>query len=139
MSAPEDTVHDDLANLSLNQITTKRRSLNEAVRACVAAGIPAIGVWRDEVEDLGTARAARLVRDAGLTVTTLCRGGLLTAPDRPSRRAAVEDNQRAIDTAADLGASTLVLVAGGLPAGAAAGICEERERVSPTCWPSSSV
>ncbi|MFJ5234187.1 sugar phosphate isomerase/epimerase family protein [Kitasatospora sp. NPDC088391] len=102
--------------LSLNQITTKGWSLEEAVRGCVDAGIPAIGLWRDKVAEVGPARAARLCRDAGLVVSSLCRGGFLTAGDESARRAAFADNLAAIEEAAELGTDTLVLVVGGLPA-----------------------
>lgn len=103
--------------LSLNQITTKRWSLPEAVEGCVAAGIPAIGLWRDKVAEVGTARAAKLVRDAGMSVSSLCRGGFFTAADAEQCRAALADNLRAVEEAAELGTDTLVLVCGGLPEG----------------------
>ena len=64
---------------------------------------------------MGLAQAARAIRDAGLTVTGLCRGGMFPAPDREGRRAAHDDNRRAVDEAVTLGAQCLVLVVGGLP------------------------
>ncbi|WP_200948445.1 MULTISPECIES: sugar phosphate isomerase/epimerase [unclassified Kitasatospora] len=106
-----------MSRLSLNQITTKNWSLPEAVRGCVEAGIPAIGLWRDKVAEVGVERAAALVRDAGLAVSTLCRGGFLTATDRDGRRAALAENLRALEEAAELGTDTLVMVVGGLPDG----------------------
>ncbi|WP_406115190.1 sugar phosphate isomerase/epimerase family protein [Kitasatospora purpeofusca] len=106
-----------LSRLSLNQITTKRWSLPEAVQGCVDAGIPAIGLWRDKVAETGLARSAKLVRDAGLTVSSLCRGGFLTATGPDERRAALADNLRAVEEAAELGTDTLVMVVGGLPDG----------------------
>ena len=106
-----------LATLSLNQATTKHWSVAEAVVGCARVGIPAIGLWREQVAEVGVARAAKLVADAGLRVSSLCRGGFLTAADATGQRAAVEDNRRAIDEAAGLGTDTLVLVVGGLPPG----------------------
>ncbi|MGV9270809.1 sugar phosphate isomerase/epimerase family protein [Kitasatospora sp. NPDC003701] len=106
-----------LDRLSLNQITTKRWSLPEAVRGCVDAGIPAIGLWRDKVAETGLARSAKLCRDAGLAVSTLCRGGFLTPVEPTARRAALADNLRAVEEAAELGTDTLVMVVGGLPDG----------------------
>ncbi|MGW2374463.1 sugar phosphate isomerase/epimerase family protein [Kitasatospora sp. NPDC001683] len=103
--------------LSLNQITTKHWSLPEAVQGCVDAGIPAIGLWRDKVAETGVATAAKLVRDAGLAVSTLCRGGFLTAQGPEGRRAALAENLRAMEEAAELGTDTLVMVVGGLPEG----------------------
>ncbi|MFD0257322.1 sugar phosphate isomerase/epimerase family protein [Kitasatospora indigofera] len=106
-----------LEGLSLNTATTKRWTLPEAVDGCVRAGVPGIGLWRDRVAETGVAEAARLVREAGLTVTSLCRGGFLTAPDAAGRAAALEDNRRAVEEAATLGTDVLVLVCGGLPEG----------------------
>jgi lipoprotein-releasing system permease protein len=72
---------------------------------------------RDDLERiaaLGVKEAARLIRDYGLTVTGLCRGGMFPAADRKGRQAAIDDNLRALDEAAALGARCLVLIAGGV-------------------------
>jgi sugar phosphate isomerase/epimerase len=106
-----------LERLSLNTATTKKWTLGQAVAGCAEAGIPGIGLWRDRVQEIGADAAARLVRDAGLTVTSLCRGGFLTANTPEGRKAALEDNRLAVDEAATLGTSVLVLVVGGLPEG----------------------
>ena len=97
--------------LSLNQATVKRLTLAEAVAGCVKAGIPGIGLWRDRVQEIGVESTAKIVRDAGLEVTSLCRGGFLTSPD------ALPDNRLAIEEAAGVGTDVLILVVGGLPAG----------------------
>jgi sugar phosphate isomerase/epimerase len=98
--------------ISLNQITTNHWGVREAADGCARAGIGAIGLWRDKVAAAGgPAAAARIVRDAGLEVSSLCRGGFFTAAG------AIEDNRRAIEEAATLGADLLVLVCGGLPEG----------------------
>jgi sugar phosphate isomerase/epimerase len=106
-----------LARLSLNQRTTAHWSLREAVDGAVAAGLPAIGLWREPVAEAGVDVARRWVDDAGLRVSSLCRGGFFTASDPAARTAAHDDNRRAIDEAAALGTRALVLVPGGLPAG----------------------
>lgn len=106
-----------IARLSLNQWTTREWSLREAVEGCVRAGLPAIGLWRDKVADAGLAESAKLVREAGLRVSSLCRGGFLTAREPVARAEAIADNRRAIEEAAALEAACLVLVVGGLPAG----------------------
>ncbi|MFI6496516.1 sugar phosphate isomerase/epimerase family protein [Nonomuraea typhae] len=106
-------------SLSLNQRTTRRWSVAQAVDGCVRHGLEAIGLWREEVAEQGLAASAELVRAAGLRVSSLCRGGFLTgvpsAPSRGPSRAALDDNRRAVDEAAELGAACLVLVVGGLP------------------------
>ena len=106
-----------LARLSLNQRTTAHWSLREAIDGCVAAGLPAIGVWREPVADVGLDTAVRWVRDAGLRVSSVCRGGFFTASDPDARAAAHASNLAAIAETAALGAPTLVLVPGGLPDG----------------------
>lgn len=106
-----------MSRFSLNQATIKYATLDEAVRVTVDAGIEEIGLWREPVQAFGVAASARLVADAGLRVSTLCRAGFFTTPDGPARRAALDDNRRAIAEAAELGAPVLVLVAGGLPEG----------------------
>lgn len=103
--------------LSLNQATTKRWTLPEAVAGCVRAGIGAIGVWREPLAEVGVQAAAKLIADAGLRVSSLCRGGFFTAADPAARRAASDANRRALDDAAAIGAPCLVLVVGGLPDG----------------------
>ncbi|KUM91022.1 sugar phosphate isomerase [Streptomyces pseudovenezuelae] len=98
-------------------MTVKQLSLPELVEACQELGIGNLGLWREPVQSYGVEETAKLVRDAGLTVTTLCRGGFFTAIDPDERAAALDDNRRAVDEAATLGTDTLVLVSGGLPAG----------------------
>jgi sugar phosphate isomerase/epimerase len=106
-----------LERLSLNQKTTNRWSVADAVDGCLRAGLPAIGLWREPVAEIGTAAAAALVADSGLRVSSLCRGGFLTAAEPVARRRAIDDNRRAIEEAAELSAACLVMVVGGLPAG----------------------
>ncbi|WP_051833902.1 sugar phosphate isomerase/epimerase family protein [Streptomyces sp. NRRL S-646] len=98
-------------------MTVKQLSMPELVDACLELGVPGVGLWREPVQSHGVEETAKLVRDAGLAVTTLCRGGFFTAIDPAERAAALDDNRRAIDEAATLGTDTLVLVSGGLPAG----------------------
>lgn len=107
----------DLARFSINQMTVKQLSMPELVAACLELGVPGIGLWREPVQSYGVGATAKLVRDAGLAVTTLCRGGFFTAIDPEERSRALDDNRRAVDEAATLGTDTLVLVSGGLPAG----------------------
>ncbi|MGA4798778.1 sugar phosphate isomerase/epimerase family protein [Streptomyces lavendulocolor] len=101
----------DLARFSINQMTVRQLPLPDLVDACVRLGIPGVGLWREPVAEYGLEATAKLVRDAGLAVTTLCRGGFFTTAAGP------DDNRAAVDEAAALGTDTLVLVSGGLPPG----------------------
>ncbi|WP_326677365.1 sugar phosphate isomerase/epimerase family protein [Streptomyces sp. NBC_01237] len=108
---------DDLTRLSLNQETIKQWSLPELTEGCVKAGIGKVGLWRAPVQEYGVERTASLLKDAGISVTSLCRGGFFTALDPAERARALDDNRAAVDEAAALSTDTLVLVSGGLPPG----------------------
>jgi sugar phosphate isomerase/epimerase len=103
-----------LARLSLNQETVKSWSVPELVGACVRAGVPAVGLWREPVAELGLAEAAKLVRSAGLRVSSLCRAGFLTSLDGDTFAAALAQTHAAIDESAQLEAACLPVIAGGL-------------------------
>jgi sugar phosphate isomerase/epimerase len=96
---------------SFNQATANYWPMEELVAGCAEAGVSKVGLWREQVAGYGLDATANLVRDAGLTVTSLCRGGFFSAEGW------YDENRRAIDEAATLGAPALVLVSGGLPAG----------------------
>jgi len=107
----------DYSRLSLNQITTDRWNLREAAEGCAEAGIPGIAIWRHKLANLdgGVREAARIVCDAGLSVSSLCRGGMFPAATAAERQARIDDNKRAIEEAAALGTDVLVLVCGPAP------------------------
>ena len=92
----------DPSRLSLNLMTVDHLGLAEAVEHCTNAGIGTVAPWRHQLDG----DSARRIRDAGLAVSSLCRGGFFTAPG------ADDDNRRAVDEAAELGAPVLVLVCG---------------------------
>ncbi|MFI1102587.1 sugar phosphate isomerase/epimerase family protein [Streptomyces melanogenes] len=119
----------DLSRLSINQMTVKQLSLPQLCAACTESGVQGVGLWREPVRAYGVEAAARLVRDAGLSVTTLCRGGFFTTDEPHARVRALDDNRAAIDEAAVLGTDTLVLVSGGLPEGSR-DLAGARERVA---------
>ena len=106
-----------ISRLSLNQATVKSLTLTQTLDLCVRHEIPAVGLWRDRVAELGLAESVTAVRRSGRHVSSLCRGGFFTHPDAPARAAALADNRAAIEEAAALEADALVLVSGGLVAG----------------------
>ncbi|SFL68657.1 Sugar phosphate isomerase/epimerase [Paenibacillus sp. 1_12] len=105
----------NIDRLSLNQITTNSWSLREAAEGCVRAEVPWIALWRNKVEETGLAESKRIIRDTGLKVSSLCRGGMFPAATAAERAARIDDNRRAIDEAAELEAEVLVLVCGPAP------------------------
>jgi sugar phosphate isomerase/epimerase len=95
--------------LSLNTATVKKQwNLAQMIDGCVRHGIEGISPWRDQIAALGLQKTKTLIREAGLTVTGVCRGGFFTAKDWK------DDNLRAIEEAHELEAQCLVLVVGGL-------------------------
>jgi len=102
--------------ISLNLATTRQQwGFAEAVDGCLRHGITAISPWRDQIDAIGLNEAAHIVRSNGMRVTGVCRGGMFPAETVEGRQANIDDNLRAIDQAAALGADCLVLVVGGLP------------------------
>ena len=107
-----------LAWLSLNWATVREQwDLRQAIDGCARHGIPGIAPWREPLQAMGVGEAARLLGDHGLTVSGLCRAGMFPAADAGGLQAAIDDNRRAIDEAAAIGAQCLVVLAGGMPAG----------------------
>ena len=106
---------DDTNRLCLHTITTRPLSIDEAVKRYSSQGVKGITVWREALEGHEPVDVGRRLRDAGLTLVSLCRGGFFPAVDSDSRRAAISDNLRAIDEAEALGAPLLVLVPGADP------------------------
>ncbi len=117
----------DKARLSLNQITTANWSVAEAVEGCVRHGVGSIALWRHKIEEAGLRNCVRAVKDAGLRVTSVCRGGMFPAQTENERRKNIEDNFRAADEAAELKADSLVMVVGGC---AGNGLDEARRMVA---------
>ncbi|MBN1866631.1 sugar phosphate isomerase/epimerase [Candidatus Sumerlaeota bacterium] len=105
----------DFSRLCIHTITTKPWSLAEATQGYSRAGVAGITVWRDALEPQGAKESGRMLRDSGLEVVSLCRGGFFPAVDEKGRQAAIDDNKRAVDEAKEIGAPLIVLVCGAVP------------------------
>src|SRR5262249_45104756 len=107
-----------IEGLSLNTATVRKQwDLREAVEACARHGLAGVAPWRDQVIAAGPQEAAHILKASGLRVTGYCRGGLFPAADAAGRQAAIDDNKRMIDEAAEIGAEQIVVIGGGLPKG----------------------
>jgi len=116
-------VSPDPAKLSLNTATVRKQwNLAQMIEGCARHGIRGISPWRDQVAEMGLHKVIAAIRQHGLAVTGLCRGGFFTAKNWR------DDNRRAIDEAHALGAQCLVLVVGGLVEGSK-DLAGARERV----------
>lgn len=107
--------HTNLQRLCVHTITTKPLSIEEAAVAYAKEQIPGITVWRDTLEGRDIAATGRMLRDNGLEIVSLCRGGFFPHTTSKGRKDAIEDNLRAIDEATALGAPLIVLVCGAAP------------------------
>lgn len=104
----------DLSKLCIHTITTKPWSLAEAVEKYAARGITGISVWRQWLDE-DPARSGKLLKAAGMEVVSLVRGGFFPGKTAAERQAAIDDNKRAVDEAAAIGAASIVLVSGAVP------------------------
>ena len=105
----------DLSRLCVHTITTKPWELATAVAHYAQAGVKGITVWRDALTGSPIRETARIIREAGLEIVSLCRGGFFPHTTAAGRQQAIDDNLRAITEAAELGAPLIVLVCGADP------------------------
>lgn len=105
----------DLSRACVHTITTKPWPIETAAAKYAAAGIGGITVWRDALKGRDVAATGRLLKEHGLSVVSLCRGGFFAAATAAERAKALDENRRAIDEARALGAPKVVLVCGAVP------------------------
>lgn len=105
----------ELKYFSLNTGTVRAQGDFLAIlEAAKRHGISQVSPWREQVAAVGLERAVKALSDGGFTLSGYCRGGLFPT-DAAHAQAVRDDNRRAVDEAAALGAPCLVIVAGGLP------------------------
>lgn len=102
----------DLSRLCIHTITTKPWTIEEAADNFSSAGVKGITVWRDALEGRDIKKTGQRLRDQGLEIVSLCRGGFFPSVDARRRSAAIDDNRKAIDEAEALGTNMIVLVCG---------------------------
>lgn len=105
----------DLSQLCIHTITTKPWNIETAAQNFSKAGVKGITVWRDALAGRNIKQTGQLLRDNDLSIVSLCRGGFFPSIDAGKRKAALDDNRKAIDEAAELGAPMIVLVCGADP------------------------
>ena len=111
---PNDTI-EDLSRLCIHTITTQPWSIEQAMDKYAQAGIGGITVWQDALDGRKAASVGGQLRSRNLEIVSLCRGGFFPAESTSDRQQAIDDNRRAIELAAELGAPALVLVCGAYP------------------------
>jgi sugar phosphate isomerase/epimerase len=104
-----------MKDLCVHTMTTKPWSIEECASHFPGAGVRGITVWRQHLEGRDPAQSGAMLRNAGLEIVSLCRGGFFPAATPAGRQAAIDDNLRAIEQAHALGAPLIVLVCGAVP------------------------
>ena len=112
MSSKEDA---GLSRLCIHTITTKPWEIEEAAMNYAAAGVKGITVWRDALAGRNIKQTRKMLLDHDLTIVSLCRGGFFPDKNESKRKMAIDDNRKAIEEAAELATSMLVLVCGADP------------------------
>jgi len=105
----------DLSKLCIHSITTKPWPLEKAVEKYSRKGIKGISVWRQWLDNHGPEASGKILKDAGMDVVSLVRGGFFPGLMMEERQRAIDDNKRALDEAAAIGAPAVVLVCGAVP------------------------
>lgn len=105
----------DLSNLCIHTITTKPWAIEIAAEKYASAGVGGITVWRDALTGRNVIETGEMLRKHELQIISLCRGGFFPAATVEKRELAIEENKRAIEEAAALGAPLLVMVCGAEP------------------------
>lgn len=106
---------ENLDRLCIHTITTKSWSIEEAAENYSRVGVKGISVWRQYLEGRNIAQTGKMLKDHDLEVVSLVRGGFFPATSADKRAAAIDDNKKAVDEAAALGAPMIVLVCGADP------------------------
>jgi sugar phosphate isomerase/epimerase len=102
-----------MLELSMNEVTTFRWSLEEDLENYYRAGYRSIGVWRPKLADVDEERAIDLIAGSGLSVSNLaCAGGFTGLGGVPFREG-VDDVISAMRLAAAIQAGCLVVHPGG--------------------------
>jgi len=105
----------NLDRCGVHTITTRPWPIETIAQRFSAAGVRGITVWRQAMEARDPRAVGVMLRDAGLEIVSLCRGGFFPATTATGRKAGIDDNLKAIDEAAALGAPLIVLVCGADP------------------------
>ena len=104
-----------LDRLCIHTITTKPWAIETSAAKFAAAGVKGITVWRDTLAGRDIKKTGQMLRDHGLAVVSLCRGGFFPGKTAAERQKALDDNRLAIAEAHALGAPHIVLVCGAVP------------------------
>ncbi len=105
----------NLSKLAIHTITTKPWDIETAVKKYSEQGIKNITIWRQYLEGRDIDLVGRMIKDKGMNIISLCRGGFFPHPQLSKREEAIAENENAIHQANALNAPMIVLVCGSHP------------------------
>jgi sugar phosphate isomerase/epimerase len=100
------------ARLSVNHLTTFAWELDDELVAYQREGVRTVGLWRPKLSHFGEERGAELLRELGISVSSLSWAGGFTGFNRWSYEDSLADARAAIRAAALVGAECLCVVSG---------------------------
>ncbi|MGP5929822.1 sugar phosphate isomerase/epimerase [Corynebacterium glyciniphilum] len=103
--------------LSLNQATTRPYTLQDTAECAAAAGIQHMGLWLEHVDATGINQARSILKDNGISPTSMCRVGFVAGLEGNELNEALDQTRRALDFCAELDVPYLTFIAGGFPTG----------------------
>ncbi|GAB5404425.1 MAG: sugar phosphate isomerase/epimerase [Aureliella sp.] len=102
-----------MLRLSVNELSTYSWTFEEDVLHYHSQGFDAIGIWRPKLADYGEEKGLELLHEQGLSISSLQWIGGFTGSEGRSYRDSLHDGFDTIQLAADIGAETVVVLAGG--------------------------
>lgn len=106
---------DNLDRLAIHTITTKHWDLATACSKYAAAGVFKLGLWRQWLEGRALKQSKQLLDDHGMKAVSLVRSGFYPYLNQAEKQKSYDDNLKALDEAAAMGAPQVVLVCGAQP------------------------
>jgi sugar phosphate isomerase/epimerase len=101
-----------MRKLSVSEVTTHAWTFDQDVAHYAAAGLDAIGVWRDKLDVYGQEQGLALLTSSGLQVANLVDAGYFLSKTRSQTRRAIEDVLEAIQLAQAMKTDCLLIVTG---------------------------
>ena len=106
----------NLNKLAINQITNDPVETTELLGLYKKLAVPSISPWRSKFEEHGVSTQAfnLLLDDTGIEVNGVCFCGSYGVKGKAGRQEQIDDNKKTIDFAVEIGAPSIVTLAGGL-------------------------
>lgn len=105
----------DLSRLAIHTMTTKPWDLPTLCVKYSAAGVGGVGLWRQWLQGRPLEESRKMLDDHGLKAVSLVRSGFYPYQTAAEKQAIFDDNIKALDEAAAVGAPQVVLVCGAKP------------------------